>query len=118
MKIKIIGVNDPLILKEIAVINQGFFGDGWEFVDKDYPSQTSLWNHINQLEVLELSFKKTFYQLSNRLKIRADFKQRKYGTFSFESVIEWNGEDEKLKRHLYLNVYHRMLESVATQIPP
>ncbi|MCL2559479.1 MAG: coproporphyrinogen dehydrogenase HemZ [Turicibacter sp.] len=31
MKIKIIGVDDPLILKELAVINQGFF-DEWAFV--------------------------------------------------------------------------------------
>ena len=31
MRIKTIGVNDPLILKELAVINQGFF-DEWEFV--------------------------------------------------------------------------------------
>lgn len=34
MKIKIIGVDDPLILKEFAVINQGFF-DEWEFVDDE-----------------------------------------------------------------------------------
>jgi len=34
MKIKIIGINDPLIVKEIAVINQGFF-DEWAFTDKD-----------------------------------------------------------------------------------
>jgi len=32
MKIKITGVNDPLILKEIAVINNGFFTE-WEFVN-------------------------------------------------------------------------------------
>jgi len=30
MKIKIIGADDPLILKEVAVINQGFFSS-WEF---------------------------------------------------------------------------------------
>lgn len=35
MKIKIANVNDPLVLKEFAVINQGFF-DMWEFVDEDY----------------------------------------------------------------------------------
>jgi len=34
MKIKITGISDPLIIKEFAVINQGFF-DKWEFVDKD-----------------------------------------------------------------------------------
>lgn len=34
MKIKIIGVDDPLILKEFAVINQGFF-DEWAFVDHE-----------------------------------------------------------------------------------
>ena len=32
MKIKIIDVNDPLILKELAVINDGFFSK-WEFVN-------------------------------------------------------------------------------------
>ena len=32
MKIKIIGIDDSLILKEFAVVNQGFF-DTWEFVD-------------------------------------------------------------------------------------
>ena len=32
MRIKIIGVYDQLILKDLAVINQGFF-DEWEFVD-------------------------------------------------------------------------------------
>ena len=34
MKIKIIGINDPLILKEFAVINQGFFEKSF-FVDHD-----------------------------------------------------------------------------------
>ena len=34
MKIKIIGIDDALIIKELAVINQGFF-DEWEFVDKE-----------------------------------------------------------------------------------
>ena len=34
MKIKITGVNDPLILKELAVINQGFFAE-WEFVSHE-----------------------------------------------------------------------------------
>jgi len=34
MKIKITGVDDPLIFKEFAVINQGFF-DQWQFTDKD-----------------------------------------------------------------------------------
>ena len=34
MKIKIIGIDDPLVLKELAVINQGFF-DEWEFVEQN-----------------------------------------------------------------------------------
>jgi len=34
MRIKIVGTTDKLILKEMAVINQGFFDD-WEFVDND-----------------------------------------------------------------------------------
>jgi len=35
MKIKIANINAPLIIKEFAVINQGFFTD-WKFVDEDY----------------------------------------------------------------------------------
>jgi len=34
MKIKIIGMSDPLILKELAIINQGFFST-WEFVEDE-----------------------------------------------------------------------------------
>ena len=52
MKIKLIGLSDPLILKEIAVINQGFFNI-WEFTDDEAdltfvakPDQKEKYDHL------------------------------------------------------------------------
>lgn len=46
MKIKIIGIDDPLILKEFAVINQGFF-DEWTFVDDEADLEVEFNSKIN-----------------------------------------------------------------------
>ena len=67
MKIKILNIDDPLIIKELAVINQGFFAD-WEFTntvdqaDFIYDAQPDVTDKLAHLRVYLNQLTKHFNQ--------------------------------------------------------
>lgn len=71
MKIKIIGIDDPLILKEFAVINQGFF-DEWEFVDDEADLEIKFDSKID-VDIMTKDYKYTC------LKLYLRFLKEKFG---------------------------------------
>ena len=55
MKIKITGVNDELILKELAILNNNFF-DEWKFVEKGANLNISLPNQGAKYDILKIYY--------------------------------------------------------------